>query len=1315
MKISIKSLCSGIAAISILIGAMLSCTEKTTSPEQIQYVPVAFTDSGMVDIDSELLLNSPASITVAARGSHDITFNWFFADKNKKPTMVGSATINANDGPSIIVNTHTIDSLTTGRLGSYFCVVSNKDGNYTHFDTSKTIVIDRPIFSVNDTIQTKGFPFADSSFALYCNKVLGADPLRYIWMKDTVVFDTLSNDTLRFSKLTREHSGVYYCIVYNNLGIDTSVVCSLNVFQHPQITSLKSEGNSVAGQDFKVICNFTGTQPMVCSWYKNDELIDSRKIASRATQDTITDTLVFSPITDTSAGEYHFIVHNEAGSDTSCSYKLRVYRKPFIQDLTPDGNMFVDSSYEISVQVFGSSPMKFLWFKDNDNTPIDNDTIVTVEDAGQFTKIFRIHSVQKSDAGIYSCVVRNTWGSDTIASPMLSTINRAPLWKDTIHVAVMENTPVTVDLKEHCIDPDKDVLTFSFKTPDQAPDNDSLSSDGIYRFTPGSSESSDPYIISFQAKDSELSSTGIMLLKVKKSNYPPKISIEPYKNNETVRITEMKKCQFKVSVSDPDNHDTPVLLAVQNSPSGAFYDTVSGNFEYTPPFTVSSKQSNHTFHNVTLRATDGTAETSFVLHILVADSNDTPTAADISEGLEEETQKAINIIAHDSDGDALVWKVLKQPQYGTVTVLTNAIDVQNPEFSYKADNCTKTVTDTMTVEVSDGIAHVTASIFMTITADNDIPAVTAVSIDTVTEDDPNGVVFDISALDPENQPLTWQVKKQGVKGTVKILNSAVGGHFEGSYTPSSNSVGTDEFVIVVCDGKNTSAAYTVPVVIKQINDPPTVSIVSPYNGQSVPFAPSIEIKTEFNDPEGWKKVEFFVDGVKQDTYSGKENAYTFNWKQEFGTHSIDKHTITAVITDNMDIADTAQIQILVAGSFYSDTCAIRMILDKNGIPGNINTLITKNIHGRVISLTLNNKNLTTLLPIIRNVTELKVLNLANNKMKSIPDEVGTLINLEEVRLDNNVLESLTDSIGALINLKRLTMNSNNLTALPETIGRLQKLELFKADNCKLNSLPSTFGNLTSLKELYLNNDSLKSFPPQITSLTNLITLEMNNNVFDGNSNIVPNDIENLKVLKTLKMNNTGLGETNALAKVTSLETLELKENNFTNVVTISNLSNLKTLNLSSNKYQLKPNEIDVIIKSNLNLEYLYLSNSQLQSISAKIDTLSKLKKLDISSNKALNTLPPSLYKIQTLDNITIRGCSVNNGSLSIEPGNISELNHITYFNVHYNKMDPATLDTNIVKWLDKVCPSENGKTWKQTQGQEVPSPFLREMSFKNEE
>ena len=108
--------------------------------------------------------------------------------------------------------------------------------------------------------------------------------------------------------------------------------------------------------------------------------------------------------------------------------------------------------------------------------------------------------------------------------------------------------------------------------------------------------------------------------------------------------------------------------------------------------------------------------------------------------------------------------------------------------------------------------------------------------------------------------------------------------------------------------------------------------------------------------------------------------------------------------------------------------------------------------------------------------ELNDLDFGDDKLTSLPAEIGQLTSLTVLDLEGNQLTSLPAEIGQLTSLEKLYLDGNKLTSVPAEIGQLTSLTELYLQNNKLTSLPAEIGQLTSLRELNLYGNRLRSVP-----------------------------------------------------------------------------------------------------------------------------------------------------------------------------------------------------------------------------------------------
>uniref|UniRef100_UPI00398F8995 DISP complex protein LRCH3-like n=1 Tax=Pristiophorus japonicus TaxID=55135 RepID=UPI00398F8995 len=128
-------------------------------------------------------------------------------------------------------------------------------------------------------------------------------------------------------------------------------------------------------------------------------------------------------------------------------------------------------------------------------------------------------------------------------------------------------------------------------------------------------------------------------------------------------------------------------------------------------------------------------------------------------------------------------------------------------------------------------------------------------------------------------------------------------------------------------------------------------------------------------------------------------------------------------------------------------------------------------------LNISRNQLTTLPGHICNLP-LKVLIASNNKLISLPEEIGLLRQLTELDVSCNEIRALPSQIGNLEILRDLNIRRNHLVTLPEELADLPLVRLDISCN-KVTTIPVCYRNLRHLQTIILDNNPLQSPPAQI--------------------------------------------------------------------------------------------------------------------------------------------------------------------------------------------------------------------------------------------
>ncbi|XP_069501204.1 leucine-rich repeat and calponin homology domain-containing protein 4 isoform X2 [Ambystoma mexicanum] len=124
------------------------------------------------------------------------------------------------------------------------------------------------------------------------------------------------------------------------------------------------------------------------------------------------------------------------------------------------------------------------------------------------------------------------------------------------------------------------------------------------------------------------------------------------------------------------------------------------------------------------------------------------------------------------------------------------------------------------------------------------------------------------------------------------------------------------------------------------------------------------------------------------------------------------------------------------------------------------------------------RNQLSVLPTYVCSLPLKVLIVSNNKLASLPENIGVLRNLRQLDVSSNELQVLPPQMGTLESLRDLNIRRNHIDLLPEELAELPLVRLDISCN-RINRIPVCYRHLRHLQSILLDNNPLQSPPAQI--------------------------------------------------------------------------------------------------------------------------------------------------------------------------------------------------------------------------------------------
>lgn len=472
----------------------------------------------------------------------------------------------------------------------------------------------------NDSIHTIGTPEYGEPYSLYIKIAEGSEPLAYHWIKDTTELTSINNDTLHFTKLSFTDSGIYRCIVTNEFGADTSLQDTLKVTMGDSVApvilnnkALLTFGTEKVDSMYGLYLQTIGSDTLYYVWYKNGSLLNNAK----------NDTLLFNALEYSDSGYYYCIVTNNFGSAISNNDTITLGQQ---QNRPPQWT--VDTMHLTVHEAVACS----LVLTDSCSDP-DGDAITYSLKSGApacdtilMGKYY--YTPGYNDSGVYHFTIqasdiKNV--SPVVVKMVVLNTNRMPQFLDSMpddFYHVNEGGKLVIAFKAQ----DRDGDTVIYSLPKNELPGTTVFNDSQLVWQ-ASANDSGYYKIEIHAHDLVDTAKAPVTVAVGAVNQKPEITIDTLNPGDTIEIREMKTLSFKVTVTDPDTGNHPVLLSPLNKPANASFDTATGIFSFTPSFSLSNGITNYVFTNIAFLATDNInamGRDTFVINIEALDSNSAP-------------------------------------------------------------------------------------------------------------------------------------------------------------------------------------------------------------------------------------------------------------------------------------------------------------------------------------------------------------------------------------------------------------------------------------------------------------------------------------------------------------------------------------------------------------------------------------------------------------------------------------------------------------------------------------------------------------------
>ena len=265
------------------------------------------------------------------------------------------------------------------------------------------------------------------------------------------------------------------------------------------------------------------------------------------------------------------------------------------------------------------------------------------------------------------------------------------------------------------------------------------------------------------------------------------------------------------------------------------------------------------------------------------------------------------------------------------------------------------------------------------------------------------------------------------------------------------------------------------------------------------------------------------------------------------------------------------------------------------------------------------------------LTGLLKMNLANNRLKTIPTYFHNYQSLRSLNVSSNFLDKFPPFLCELGGLVDLDLSFNAISYLPPEFGELKNLEKLLVTNNRLsNSVPDSFGDLINLRELDIKYNSINNIDI-ISDLPKLQSLNASHNSISA-------FVGKFESLRQLKLNSNPLNNFEITEPVPTLKILNLSHAQLASIDSaFSNIMNLEQLVLDGNYFVSLPQQIGALTR----LETFSIANNSVGQLPATIGCLTELRVLNVRGNN-ISELPMEIWWANKLETLNASSNILNN-------------------------------------------------------------------------
>eukprot|EP00935_MAST-01C_sp_MAST-1C-sp1_P000432 g432.t1 len=166
-------------------------------------------------ISKTVLAGNDVTLSLDVESSTTVSYQWFKDGR-------------AFDNPLRFTQQLTLKQVSSKDEARYHCQIANDNG--IAFTVPTVVQVDAgPEIDPKRNLRRRMNIPESHRIVLKISMLAGAPPFHYLWVKDCFPLDTANKPELIFDHAQVGHSGVYYCIVSNALGVVKSQACTVQV------------------------------------------------------------------------------------------------------------------------------------------------------------------------------------------------------------------------------------------------------------------------------------------------------------------------------------------------------------------------------------------------------------------------------------------------------------------------------------------------------------------------------------------------------------------------------------------------------------------------------------------------------------------------------------------------------------------------------------------------------------------------------------------------------------------------------------------------------------------------------------------------------------------------------------------------------------------------------------------------------------------------------------------------------------------------------------------------------------------------------